>query len=240
MDVNANDPCGLRRPYVYTCPSQLQRKEDLRRGMMSQNEMMRIETVLFDFGGVLADEGFKNGLEAIARHYRLEPEPFIRTAFDVIYATGYVLGKTDEHSFWNAVRKLTGIDGGDVFLRGQILSRFILRDWMMEIVKTFRGSNIRTGILSDQTDWLDHLDRQYDFFKWFDVVFNSYHMGKGKRDPEHFKDVLAVLKTEGKRVLFIDDDAGHCERARSWGIQVIHYSNKRQFLAEILNYLPDM
>jgi putative hydrolase of the HAD superfamily len=209
-----------------------------RREMTSHKGYTPIETVLFDFGGVLAEEGFKNGLEAIALHYRLDPESFIRTAFDTIYATGYVLGKADEHTFWNAMREATGIDGEDAFLRGQILSRFILRDWMMDIVKTFRRHNIMTGILSDQTDWLDHIDRQYDFFKWFDVIFNSYHLGKGKRDPEHFRDVLTLLRTEADRVLFIDDDAGHCERAKSRGMQVIHYTDAQGFLAEILNYLP--
>jgi FMN phosphatase YigB (HAD superfamily) len=197
-----------------------------------------VETVLFDFGGVLAEEGFRNGLEAIALHHRLDPESFIRTAFDTIYVTGYVLGKANEHTFWNAMRKATGIDGEDAVLRGQILSRFVLRDWMMDIVKTFRYRNIRTGILSDQTDWLDYLDKQCDFFRWFDVIFNSYHLGKGKRDPEHFRDVLTALHTEANRVLFIDDDAGHCERARSWGMQVIHYTEKRAFLADILKIMP--
>lgn len=30
--------------------------------------------VIFDYGGVLADEGFRNGCYAIAAHYRLDEE----------------------------------------------------------------------------------------------------------------------------------------------------------------------
>ena len=208
--------------------------------MTSYGNHASIETVLFDFGGVLAEEGFKDGLEAIALHYRLDPVKFIRTAFDTIYATGYVLGKADENTFWNAMREITGIEGSDAFLRGQILSRFIMRDWMIEIVKRIRIHHIRTGILSDQTDWLDGLNGQHDFFRWFDFIFNSYHMGKGKRDPAHFSDVLTILRTRADRVLFIDDDPGHCGRARSRGIQVIHYTDQDGFLSEIMKFLPDV
>jgi putative hydrolase of the HAD superfamily len=69
------------------------------------------------------------------------------------------------------------------------------------------------AILSDQTNWLDELDDRDDFFKEFDYVFNSFHLGKGKGDPSLFTDVAQKLGLPCERILFIDDNEAHVARA---------------------------
>ena len=90
-----------------------------------------------------------------------------------------------------------------------------------------------TGILSDQSQWLDDLDKQYDFFKEFDVIFNSYHMGKGKKDPALFDEISIKLGIKSSEILFIDDNEGNIERARAKGWNTILYRNKEDFLQEM-------
>jgi len=195
-----------------------------------------IEAVLFDFGGVLSAEGFKNGLRAIARSNGIDEDTFVRTANDVIHACGYVIGKVPESTYWENLRETTGIRGDDQHLRNEILSRFRMREWMIDTVKRLKASGVRVGILSDQTNWLDELDARDNFFREFDYIFNSYHMGKSKKDPSHFEDVLRILRIENDKALFIDDDPGNCERAEHVGLNVIHYMDREQFLHEIEAY----
>ena len=197
-----------------------------------------IEAALFDFGGVLSEEGFKNGLKAIARSNGIDEETFVRTANDVVHTCGYVIGKVPESAYWEILRETTGIRGDDQHLRNEILSRFSLREWMIDTVKRLKAVKVGVGILSDQTNWLDELDARDNFFRGFDYVFNSYHMGKSKKDPSHFKDVVRILKIEIHKVLFIDDDPGNCERAKQAGLKVIHYRDREQFLHEIARYFP--
>ena len=197
-----------------------------------------IEAVLFDFGGVLSEEGFRNGLQAIANSNGLDEETFVRTANDVIHACGYVIGKVSESAYWEMLRGTTGIRGDDQYLRNEILSRFSLREWMIDTVKRLKALKVRVGILSDQTNWLDELDARDNFFREFDCVFNSYHMGKSKKDPSHFEDVVRMLATDAHKILFIDDDPGNCERAEQAGLKVIHYMEREQFLEEIAGYFP--
>jgi len=199
-----------------------------------------IEVVLFDFGGVLAEEGFKNGLQSIARLNNLDEEGFVRTANSAIHACGYVLGRAPESAYWELLRETAGIRGDDLLLRNEILSRFILREWMLDVVKKLRDAHVRLGILSDQTNWLDELNTRYDFFKWFDYVFNSYHMGKSKKDPTHFEDIVHMLGIEAQKILFIDDNLGNCERAAQKGLKVIHYIGRDRFMEEIGKYFPAM
>ena len=192
-----------------------------------------IEVVLFDFGGVLSEEGWKKGLRVIAGANGLDIDNLIQTAADTIYETGYITGKASESDFWNTLRRKTGIKGDNTLLTHELMSRFVLNDRMIDLVKKLKSKNLTVGILSDQTDWLDKLNARFDFFKYFDNVFNSYHLGKGKRDISLFDDIAGFLKTPPDRILFIDDDSGNTERARQKGWKAILYVNANLFRLEM-------
>ncbi len=72
-----------------------------------------IKAVLFDFGGVLAEEGFKQGLKVIGKERGFDPEDFYEITGELVYQMGYVSGASDEHSFWEAVREKTGVKEGE-------------------------------------------------------------------------------------------------------------------------------
>lgn len=197
-----------------------------------------LDIVLFDFGGVLAEEGFANGLKVIGRDNGFDPEAFFRIGSHLVHETGYVTGRCGEAGYWKALREKTGIKAGDSELREEILSRFTLRKWMLEIVTEIRKAGVRTGMLSDQTNWLNELNAKYDFFRYFDIVFNSYDYGKSKLDPSWFRDVSAILDIAPDRTLFTDDNADHCSRARQGGMHAIHYTGRIPFLEELAAYCP--
>ncbi len=119
-----------------------------------------IRAILFDFGGVIAEEGFYKGLIAIGEKNGLDPEAFFTTVDALIYETGYLIGKADEALFWNAVRGKTGIGGSDAELRKEILKRFALRPEMIAAVDHLRSRGLMVAMLSDQTNWLEEIDRQ--------------------------------------------------------------------------------
>ncbi len=196
-----------------------------------------IDIVLFDFGGVLSAEGWKKGLRVIAEANGLHSDRFIQTAADTVYETGYITGKCSEDDFWNALKRKTGIKGDNESLTRELMSHFILNDRMMDLVKSLKLKKLTVGILSDQTDWLDRLNARFDFFRYFDHVFNSYHMGKGKRDSSLFDDIAGLLKASPDRILFIDDDPGNIERAGQMGWRAILYEEFDSFSAKIAEIL---
>jgi len=199
-----------------------------------------IAIALFDYGGVLAEEGFQEGLAAIARLNGIDRVEFVQAGNEVVHETGYVTGQCPEAVYWDALRHETGIVQDDESLRQEILSRFVLRDWMIGFVSALRARRIRPGILSDQTNWLEELDGRDDFFRYFDYIFNSYHMGSSKREEDHFDKVVRVIGVKSGAILFVDDNEGNCARARSRGMRVIHYIDRPQFLAEAALFFPDM
>jgi putative hydrolase of the HAD superfamily len=111
-----------------------------------------IRAILFDYGGVLAEEGFREGLKEIARWYGLDPESVHQLGGDVVYESGYVLGQGDEPAFWELMCRRSGLPGYESRFSDEILRRFVLRPNMMAAVRTLRRRGYLTAILSDQTD----------------------------------------------------------------------------------------
>ncbi|KPK36355.1 MAG: hypothetical protein AMK70_02550 [Nitrospira bacterium SG8_35_1] len=194
---------------------------------------MNIRAVIFDFGGVIAEEGFQQGLYAIAEKFGLDRKRFFQLANEAVYNSGYVSGKGSEKDYWNEVREHSGIMAPDDELRQEILSRFIPRDWMLETIRSMREQGVITAILSDQSDWLDQLNDQYQFFQYFHAVFNSFHLGKTKRDPSIFADILQTLEIPAGEALFVDDNIGHIDRAAAAGLQTHHFEGRDGFIKKL-------
>ena len=192
-----------------------------------------VRVVLFDFGGVLAEEGFRNGLVTLATEQGLDvaaiPEEGMRAAYD----SGFVLGTGTAADFWVLMRERTGLSGTDEELTRRILDGFILRPWMIDQVRQLHKCGYVTGILSDQTHWLDRLDERDHFYCLFDHIYISFRRGKGKRDPSLFTDVASDLGMPAATILFVDDDAGNVGRARDAGLQALQYIDEAHFVAAL-------
>lgn len=201
---------------------------------MSKN---RIRSILFDFGGVLAEEGFRDGLLALAKEQKLNIEQMPAQAMHAVYDSGFVLGHGTAADFWALLRERSGLKGEDTALSKRILDGFIIRPWMLELVKKLHEDAYITGILSDQTHWLDKLDQHYHFYPVFDHIYNSYYLGKGKQDVSLFTDVASDLKLKPGEILFIDDDAANVARAQRAGMQTIHYLDRESFTAALESML---
>jgi putative hydrolase of the HAD superfamily len=193
-----------------------------------------ITTILIDFGGVLAEEGFREGLREIAAKNRLDPDRFFPAADRIIAETGYLTGSADEGAFWTAVRSETGITGTDRALRDEILIRFVLRPSMLAWVDRVRNTGLCVAILSDQTNWLDEIDAATGLYSHFDRVFNSYHIHKSKRDASLFRDICLSLGETPGSVLFIDDSRQHIERAAGAGLKTFLFTSLEDFERRIV------
>lgn len=203
--------------------------------MKNQNSS-QISYVALDFGGVIAEEGFREGLHSIAKRAGLPPYDFFELAARLIYDCGYVKGKIVEHDYWELLREQTGIQGTDEALRSEILGRFTLRSWMLDAVRNLRKSGLKVAMLSDQTQWLDELDAQDHFFGEFDVIFNSFHLGITKKDPAIFDLVASHFSAEASKFLFVDDNPGNVQMAVSCGFNAFVFTEKKEFFHNLSEF----
>jgi putative hydrolase of the HAD superfamily len=192
-----------------------------------------IKAVLFDYGGVIAGEGFRNGLVAMAHEQGLDIDATLNVAKRAVYDSGFVLGWGSASEFWKLMRQGCGLNGSDSTLTQRILEGFVLRPWIIKLIQQLHQQGYITGILSDQTHWLDWLNERDHFYDCFDHVFNSYDMGKGKRDPSLFNDIAEQLELSPAEILFVDDIENNVARAQAAGWQTIHYVDEASFMEMI-------
>ncbi len=196
-----------------------------------------LKVLLFDFGGVLAEEGFREGLQAIGKKNGLEPDRFFALADALIFDSGYLTGRADETEYWNELRERTGIAGSDGELREELLKRFVLRPEMIAAVDRLKSRGFLVAMLSDQTNWLDELDRETFLSRHFDKVFNSFKLHKSKRDASTFVDVCNDLGVKTGEALFIDDNINHIRRAEGAGLHTIHFTTFDDFEKLLCGFL---
>ena len=192
-----------------------------------------IKAVLLDYGGVIADEGFQNSLRAMAREQGIDEDTMMNVARSAVYDSGFILGWGTEDEFWKRMREGSGLKGSDTELTKRVLDGFVLRPWMIEWVQQLNAQGYITAILSDQSHWLDWLNERDHFFQFFDHVFNSYHMGEGKRNPALFADITKQLALSPSEILLVDDMKSNVTHAQAAGWQTIHYVDKVDFLQKI-------
>lgn len=198
-----------------------------------------IKAVLLDFGGVLAEEGFREGLRTIGARNGLDPDEFFAAADRIIYETGYLTGKADEASFWSELRKRTGIHGTDDEFRREVLRRFVIRPEMLACADLLRSRGLIAAMLSDQTNWLEEINAATPLFRHFDAVFNSFRTHKSKREPSVFRDVCSILNVRPGETLFVDDNGDHIGRAAGEGLKVILFRDGEAFKRELSRFIPD-
>ena len=186
--------------------------------------------ILFDFGGVLAEEGFHNVLAELSERYGRPRDELPQMAMDAVYDSGYVTGHAGEEAFWGLLRSRFPFNEPAAEISAEILRRFTLRKPMLRLVDALRSFGYKTAILSDQTDWLEQIDRRDHVFHHFDHIFNSYYLGKGKRDPTLFDEVIATLTIKPSEAIFIDDNPENVRRAQSRGLHGVRYGNTGEMI----------
>jgi putative hydrolase of the HAD superfamily len=107
---------------------------------------------------------------------------------------------------------------------------------MIRYVESIKSAGLMVAILSDQTNWLDEIDPRTPFYHHFDHIFNSFYLGKTKRDASLFRDICDRLDLKPEEVLFIDDHLGHLERASSQGLRTFHFKNVKEIKKEFQKF----
>lgn len=207
---------------------------------MKDTRLAPIDVVFFDFSGVLAEEGFVEGLRKIADRNGFDQDAFLHTVTEICYEGGYATGKKSEADFWDEVRKKTGLVEQNELLHLEILTGFAVRLWMLEVVDVIRASGIKTAILSDHTNWLEDIDFEHSIYTHFDRVFNSYREGISKRSHDFFFYACQTMDVSPENSLFIDDNPSNLLRADEAGMQTLLYDDHQQVLEKLQTAFPNL
>ncbi len=177
------------------------------------------QVAVFDLGKVLLD--FNYGILArkiAARSHATEAEVRKLTDHSPLLFR-YETGQMRRREFFEAIKSATGFDGSLADFEPIFSDIFVPIPKMIELNAVLRKRGIPTYIFSNTNDLaIEHIRREYPFFKNFDGYIFSFEHGSMKPDAKIYEVVEQSTGCRGPEILYLDDRAENVAAgtARGW------------------------
>jgi len=203
---------------------------------------MTIDTIIFDFGGVLyKTPNIKNllrwqkilGITNDPEVTKLINEPGSSELFwDVM------VGKVKEEELWNLLAKQWHIPSR-LYSRFQknMMSRRRINKPLEKILKSLKGK-YKTAILSNAGDQTRNtMENVFGLNKIVDEIIISAEEGIAKPDKKFYEIALTRLNTQAENCVFIDDLLENIDSAKEMGMKTIHHTDNYITIQTISKHL---
>ncbi|HEY8515320.1 MAG TPA: HAD family phosphatase [Candidatus Binatia bacterium] len=189
---------------------------------------MRIDAVLFDFGGVFMDSPFEAvrnfGERCGVGADRILELVFGRYDDDTDHPWHRLeRGEITLEAARQAILELAAPHRVDLFEALGSMARAAVRDEMVEIARFARASGRRTAVVTNNVREFGHAWRaMLPVDELFDAVVDSHEIGMRKPNPRVFAYALERLgNVPCANAVFLDDFEGNVEAARRAGLHGI-------------------
>jgi putative hydrolase of the HAD superfamily len=162
--------------------------------------------VVFDLGKVLVDFDYSIAVSRIAGRSSLQAVEVEQFFFHSPLLVDYESGRLTRQEFYEQSRRATGFRGtleefGDFF--ADIFSEIPL---MIELQAGLRRRNIPTYIFSNTNDLaVEHIRRNFPFFRNFDGYVYSYEVGAMKPEGTIYEALERLAGRRGAEIIYLDD-----------------------------------
>lgn len=202
--------------------------------------MSKIETVIFDAGGVLHESN-----SAVMKDLTHELG-FSKEILSQIWAEEIPLlgsGKIDEREFWQLVSKKHGLRS--VGLDENLLGRAFIKQLVpftevIKLAKDLSRLGMRTAILSNTIEPHAKALQEAGLYDSFDAVLLSHKIGLRKPNTDIYEYALGTLGTNPETTIFIDDDPENTRSASQVGIHGITFVSPEQLIDSLRQFIPEL
>ena len=184
--------------------------------------MTKIKAIVFDFGGVLFQNGSVVAAENLCREKRYD-KATILDAFESPKSRELRAGLITDDEFWEWA-KCRFPAGYDTYgIRTAWHEGYILDNDIFELVKKLRGRYKVFAFSGNEKSRVEYLDNKYDFRKYFDLEVYSFNFGLNKGDRKFVEALIGEARMKPAEMIYIDDEEKNLSIARAFGINTILY-----------------
>ena len=180
--------------------------------------------VVFDLGKVLVDFDYSIAARKIgARSTKQLPDLRHFLGSSPVLAR-FESGLLTRQQFFAEIQKIAGFTGDMAEFSGDFADIFLPIPPMIALHEELRRQKVPTYIFSNTNDIaIEHIRRNFPFFKHFDGYIFSYETGAMKPDAKIYEALEKMCGRRGAEFIYIDDrpenvDAG---AARGWRV-ILH------------------
>ena len=191
---------------------------------------MMIKAIVFDYNGVLTQEGHFEPFLSRYAHKQGKDERYlqrlVREEWDLARE-----GQNDGTEVWNKAAAYLGVPLEE-FRKGWE-DNFPLRSEMLGLVRVLRP-HYKTAVMTNMIQcWWEDVRREYLLPDYFGDVFTSYEIGAAKPDTRIFEYALERLELKAEECLFIDDQTKNTAVAQRLGFEVILFASPGKLRLEL-------
>jgi FMN phosphatase YigB (HAD superfamily) len=191
--------------------------------------MNNFPAIVFDLGKVLVDFDYSIAARKIAARSSKAPKDLHAFLGSSPLLVEYESGKLARRQFYEAVSDAIGFDGGLDEFGGFFADIFSEMTAMTTLHAELRQRGLKTFIFSNTNDLaIEHVRRNFSFFKNFEGYIFSYEVGAMKPQPEIYAAMEKMAGRRGADLIYIDDRPENIEAgaARGWRA-ILHESPEK-------------
>jgi HAD superfamily hydrolase (TIGR01509 family) len=198
---------------------------------------MNQPVVVFDLGKVLVDFDYSIAVSRIAAHSTLPPDG-IKTFLGQSHAIiDYESGRLTREEFYEQARKATGFRGTIEEFGEFFADIFTEIPPMIELHAGLRRRGIPTYIFSNTNDLaIEHVRRNFPFFRDFEGYIFSYEVGTMKPDPAIYAALEKLAGRRGAEILYLDDRPENVAAGAARGWRTILHETPEKSCAALENF----
>lgn len=194
--------------------------------------MPKIDTVFFDWGGVVANDPGDDFLGQLLKNIGATDEQI--TAIFETYMKRFMRGQITEKEYWQEIKNNFGLSIPDTisdeFMRWNGLTA---NQDILDHISELRRDGLKAAILSNVIEPTYNVLKKAGYYDLFDETIASCKVGFAKPEQEIYKISLDTLGTTADKSLFIDDKQRNLDPASQMGFSVILAENPEQIIRDI-------
>ena len=167
---------------------------------------MKPEIVVFDLGKVLVDFDYTIAVSRIARRSALSPVEVEQFFFHSPLLVDYESGRLTRREFFEQAQQATGFRGTITEFGDFFADIFAEIPPMLDLHAELRKCKVQTYIFSNTNDLaVEHIRRNFPFFKSFDGYIYSYEVGSMKPEAKIYESLERLAGRRGAEIIYLDD-----------------------------------
>ncbi|HME13735.1 MAG TPA: HAD family phosphatase [Candidatus Acidoferrum sp.] len=194
----------------------------------------RFRAIIFDIGRVLIRIDLQSAMSGLAENVGLSPEEIWSALEKHPSWLDWQEGRITARDFYLGVSKRFGVTltfEQFVAVWNRVLDPRPIQDdaFLGKLAKKYRLC------LLSNTDPIHvaHMERTYDFFRYFPNRIYSCAVGVSKPNPLIYRAALETCKVSAQDAIYIDDIAGYAEAARRLGLSGIVFQSPQQLAGDL-------
>lgn len=200
--------------------------------------MDTIDTIFFDWGGVVADDPGDDFLKLLLRNIGAS-----ETQVEEIYTTymrRFMRGEISEEEYWDELRIKYGFSIHDTISKEFKEWRGLIKnDEVLALVAKAKENGLKTAVFSNVIEPTYNVLAQAGYYDYFDETIASCKVGLAKPEKEIYELALERLHTTAGQSLFIDDKQKNLDPAIEMGFKTILAQNSQQIIRDVQQYFPE-